>query len=80
MQALNASQQKCIIIDDDQLSINILSKFIDRIDGLAVTATYTDPIDGILAIREMQKIDFLFLDIGMEVSGIDVAKVLRDHV
>jgi two-component system LytT family response regulator len=28
----------------------------------------------------MQKIDFLFLDIGMEVSGIDVAKVLRDHV
>jgi two-component system LytT family response regulator len=80
MQALNASQQKCIIIDDDQLSINILSKFIDRIEGLAVTATYTDPIDGILAIRGMQRIDFLFLDIGMEVSGIDVAKVLRDHV
>jgi len=28
----------------------------------------------------MQEIDFLFLDIGMEVSGLDIAKLLRDHV
>ena len=80
MQQFNAPQQKCIIIDDDQLSIDILSNFIARTGALTVVATYTDPIEAILAIRAIAEIDFLFLDIGMEVSGIDVAKVLRDHV
>ncbi len=80
MQQFNAPQQKCIIIDDDQLSIDILSNFIARTGVLTVVATYTDPIEAILAVRAIGEIDFLFLDIGMEVSGIDVAKVLRDHV
>ncbi|KQM72671.1 hypothetical protein ASE74_22620 [Pedobacter sp. Leaf216] len=80
MHSINAAQQTCIIIDDDEISISILNNFIDRIENLNVTATFTDPIDGVLAIREMQEIDFLFLDIGMEVSGLDIAKLLRDHV
>jgi two-component system LytT family response regulator len=80
MQPSNASQQKCIIIDDDQLSINILSNFITRTGELTIMATFTDPIEGILALREKKEVDFLFLDIGMEVSGIDVAKLLRDQV
>jgi two-component system LytT family response regulator len=80
MQPSNASQQKCVIIDDDQLSINILSNFINRTGELIITGTYTDPIDGILALRDNKEVDFLFLDIGMEVSGLDVAKILRDNV
>lgn len=80
MQPFNTAQFKCIIIDDDQLSIDILNNFIARTEGLATIATYTDPIDGILAIRESEVVDFLFLDIGMEVSGLDVAKVIREHV
>ncbi len=80
MQPFNTAQLKCIIIDDDQLSIDILSNFIARIEELKTIATYTDPIDGILAIKEINDLDILFLDIGMEVSGLDVAKVIRNHV
>ncbi|MGN7989326.1 LytR/AlgR family response regulator transcription factor [Pedobacter sp. 22226] len=80
MQPFNTAQLKCVIIDDDQLSIDILGNFIARNNQLITIATYTDPIDGILAIREISDLDILFLDIGMEVSGLDVAKVIRDHV
>ncbi|WP_293307388.1 LytR/AlgR family response regulator transcription factor [Pedobacter sp. UBA5917] len=80
MLPFNTAQLKCVIIDDDQLSIDILNNFIARTGELTTIATYTDPIDGILAIREIDDVDFLFLDIGMEVSGLDVAKVIREHV
>lgn len=80
MQSFNTAQFNCVIIDDDQLSIDILNNFIARTGALTTIATFTDPIDGILAIREIGDVDFLFLDIGMEVSGLDVAKVIREHV
>ncbi|WP_025142322.1 LytR/AlgR family response regulator transcription factor [Pedobacter jeongneungensis] len=80
MQPFNTAQLKCIIIDDDQLSIDILGNFIARNNELTTIATYTDPIEGIMAIKKINDLDILFLDIGMEVSGLDVAKVLRDHV
>ncbi|RBQ07618.1 LytR/AlgR family response regulator transcription factor [Pedobacter miscanthi] len=80
MQSFSTAPFNCVIIDDDQLSIDILNSFITRTEGITTIATYTDPIEGILAIREIDAVDLLFLDIGMEVSGIDVAKVLRAHV
>ncbi|MGM9476074.1 LytR/AlgR family response regulator transcription factor [Pedobacter sp. GSP4] len=80
MQVIDSPQLTCVIIDDDQLSIDILEHFIARTEELTTVGTYTDPIDGIMGIRDKNKVDFLFLDIGMEVSGIDVAKVIRDHV
>lgn len=80
MPSLQSTPYKCIIIDDDQISIDILKGFISRTAGLTTLATYTDPIAGIEAIWENGEIDFLFLDINMEVSGIDVAKVVRDQV
>lgn len=80
MLPFNTALLKCVIIDDDQISIDILNNFIISTGELTTIATYTDPIDGILAIREIDDIDFLFLDIGMEVSGLDVAKVIREHV
>ena len=80
MPSLQSTPYKCIIIDDDQISIDILNGFISRTEGLTTLATYTDPIAGIEAIWANGEIDFLFLDISMEVSGIDVAKVVRDHV
>jgi len=71
---------KCVIVDDDQLSIDILANFLDQIPGLHVAETYTEPIQAIITIKVEDKIDFLFLDIKMDISGLDVAKVLRDKV
>lgn len=71
---------KCVIVDDDQLSIDVLANFLDQIPGLHVTETYTEPAKAIINIKDEDKIDFLFLDIKMDISGLDVAKVLRDKV
>jgi len=70
----------CIIIDDDQISIDILKAYIMRMKEFIMVATFTDPIAGVKAISEYGEIDFLFLDIAMEVSGIDIATVIRDQV
>jgi len=71
---------RCVIVDDDQLSIDVLANFLDQIPGLHVTETYTEPAEAIINIKDEDKIDFLFLDIKMDISGLDVAKVLRDKV
>lgn len=71
---------KCVIIDDDQLSIDILNNFISHHPVLSTSATYTDPAKAINEISEEDEIDFLFLDIRMDISGIDVATLLRDKV
>lgn len=76
----NSSLYKCIIIDDDQLSIDILENFIKRIPELHIVKTYVDPTKAIIDMIEQDEIDFLFLDIRMDISGLDVAKVLRDKV
>ena len=71
---------KCVIIDDEQLSINILKNFIDNSDQLELLNTFTDPLKGTHEILDYDVIDFLFLDIRMDISGLDVAKVIRDRV
>ena len=71
---------KCVIIDDDLLSINILEKIISNRNDITVFGSYTNPAKAINEISVSDEIDFLFLDIKMEISGIEVAKVLRDKV
>jgi len=80
MQLPHLKPYTCVIIDDDQISIDILKGCILRMKDFTMLATYTDPIEGVEAIRAYREIDFLFLEIGMEVSGIDIAKVIRDRV
>lgn len=69
-----------VIIDDDQISINILNAYISRMKEFTMLATFTDPVAGVEAIREYGEIDFLFLDIAMEISGIDIARLIREQV
>lgn len=66
----------CVVVDDDLTSTLILGNFITHIPKLKLESTFNDPI---LAINYIEKtdIDFLFLDIRMKLSGIEVAKKLR---
>lgn len=80
MDNLNTPHYKCVIVDDDQLSIDILENFLHQIPGFDVTATYNDPARAITQMKSVAGIDFLFLDIRMDISGLDVAKILRDQV
>jgi two-component SAPR family response regulator len=70
----------CVIIDDDLIAINILKNYISRIDKLALNQCFSDAIEAMAAFRNYEKIDFLFLDIGMDISGLDIARMLRERV
>lgn len=70
----------CVIIDDDLIAINILKNYISKIDKLELNHYFSDAIEAMAAFRNYEKIDFLFLDIGMDVSGLDIARMLRDRV
>lgn len=71
---------KCVIIDDEQPAINVLKKYISRIDHLELAGVATDPIAGIELVRNCRP-DVLFLDIQMdEMSGIEVIKILGSTV
>lgn len=70
----------CVIIDDSQMSVKILEHFVSKITNLQLKGSFTDTIDAMAAFWTYGKIDFLFLDIQMDISGIDVARMLRNSV
>ena len=70
----------CVILDDNPLSVSILEEIVSDIDKLELTGSFTDPVMATAAFREFDAIDFLFIDIGMEVSGLDIARMLKNKV
>lgn len=67
----------CIIIDDEQHAIDLLTIHIKKIDDVKVAETFTNPLDA-LKYLEHNQVDFIFLDIEMhEISGLDFMKVIK---
>ncbi|WP_316847214.1 LytR/AlgR family response regulator transcription factor [Pedobacter psychrodurus] len=70
----------CVILDDEPIITKIIERYISNMENLELKGSFTDPIDTMAAFKEFDKIDFLFLDIEMNVSGFDVARMLRSSV
>ncbi|RZJ89235.1 MULTISPECIES: LytTR family DNA-binding domain-containing protein [Pedobacter] len=70
----------CIIIDDEFSSIDILKEYISQIPRLELIKIYLNPISGLKALQSGIKVDILFLDINMAVSGLDIARMVRNQV
>ncbi|AYL96570.1 LytR/AlgR family response regulator transcription factor [Mucilaginibacter celer] len=70
----------CIIVEDEQYAINILSDFISKVPFINLEQTFTNPIDALLYLKS-NSIDLIFLDINMpELSGIDLIKLLPKNI
>lgn len=67
----------CIIIDDEEHSIEILEHHVKQTPQLQLLASFTNPLEA-LQLMGKQKIDLVFLDIQMpELSGIDFIKAIQ---
>lgn len=69
----------CVVIDDEFSSINLLKEYLSQIPKLELYKSYLNPILALKELQEGEKLDFLFLDINMQISGLDIAHALRDR-
>ena len=67
----------CIIVDDEQHAIDILSHYVAQTPQLKLVGTTTNPMEGLQLIAG-QKVELVFLDIHMpELSGMDFIKAIN---
>lgn len=67
---------RCVIVDDESISIEVLEVFLDKIPNIEVVATFNEPLSAAEYLSE-NMVDFIFLDIEMpNLSGIDLLKSL----
>ncbi len=70
---------RSVIIDDERPAIKVLKRYIERIPGIELAGTATNPLAGIEIVQK-EKPDVVFLDIQMdEMSGIDVMKIIAEY-
>lgn len=68
---------KCLLVDDDPLSILILKKQLDHFEGFEIISICNNAVDAFNFIRK-NTIDLVFVDIRMPiVNGIDFIKGLQ---
>jgi len=69
---------RCVIVDDEPLSIEVMEGYLKKIPNIEVVATFNDAIS-VMSILSEQDIDFLFLDIEMpKLSGIDFLRSISN--
>ena len=65
-----------MVVDDEPLAIKMLENFIERTPGIALEASFTDPVLALSAIRE-QAPELVFLDIQMpDLNGMELSRML----
>jgi DNA-binding LytR/AlgR family response regulator len=71
---------KCIIVDDEQFSVDSLLSYIELVPRLKVIAIYLDPLEALTSIKAGDDTDIIFMDIDMpNLSGIELAYGLRSR-
>ena len=76
---MSTRKLQCVVIDDDDISRQIVEKYIEKAEQLSLVSSYNNATD---AINELSKadVDILFLDVEMpEVSGFDLMKSLTTN-
>lgn len=68
---------RVMLVDDEQLAVEVLEVLLNRIEGIEVVGTYTDPEDAIREI-EQNEVDAIFLDMEMgPLHGLEISKKLK---
>ncbi|MFA6084206.1 LytR/AlgR family response regulator transcription factor [Mucilaginibacter sp.] len=68
----------CIIVDDEQFSVDAITKYIDMLPRMNIVGVYTDPQLALEKVSSESDVDLLFMDIDMpRINGLELAKALR---
>ena len=70
----------CIIIDDHELSRQIMEQFIKKTDLLSLADSFADPVSA-LSFLSTNKVDLIFLDVQMpEMNGLEFMKAMAQQL
>jgi len=68
---------RCILADDEQLSLEIMEKYVSKLDNYQVVNTCKNGVE-VFNILKAEPIDLLFLDIQMpQLTGLELLKSLK---
>lgn len=68
---------KCIVVDDEQLAIDVLSRYIEKVSSLEAAATFTDAVAAVEFLSKYP-VDLIFLDINMpDLNGLQLLNSLE---
>jgi len=68
----------CVIVDDEQGAIEVLSAFANKVSWLELSATFTDPMEA-LNYLSIESVDLVFMDINMpDLDGIQLARLIQN--
>lgn len=80
---MNTQKLKCMIIDDDEISLQIIEKYIEKTENLTLASSHSTPVEARKELSNNNTIDILFLDVEMpEESGFDMLDLLveKPHI
>jgi two-component SAPR family response regulator len=70
---------RCIIVDDDRMSLRILQSLVEKTDFLSLTGAYDNALRAARALSE-QEVDLLFLDVEMpDMTGLELIQTPDHH-
>lgn len=70
----------CLILDDEEICVNQLRKYIEKVPTLNLKAYFTNPNDALLYL-EREKVDVIFVDMEMPnyaLDGLDFVRIMGD--
>ena len=68
----------CLILDDEEICVNQLRRYIENVPTLTLKAYFTDPNEALLYL-EKDTVDVVFLDMEMPnyaIDGLDFARIM----
>ena len=66
----------CYIIDDEPIAIDIIRRYLNKLDDFEVKASFEEPLEAFQALKK-EPVDLIFLDIQMPgLSGLEMLKAL----
>ncbi|HEX8330713.1 MAG TPA: LytTR family DNA-binding domain-containing protein [Hymenobacter sp.] len=74
---MSTSPLRCLVVDDDPLSVQVVLNCIANTPFLTATGSFNNPVEAAESLRT-QPVDLLFLDVEMPLmSGIDLLRTLQ---
>ena len=68
----------CIVADDESGAVEILTRYVNRTEGLELLGTFRDSIEAVTFLAD-NEVDLAFLDINMpQLDGMRLAGLIRD--